>query len=439
MAIGSAGGHCRAVTRPADERNVVVGVDADRQVSAWAASGAMALTGPPGSSPLGPPAGMVPKLWAVAELLRARAAAMGARLAVDPLELLGERAALSGLQPRGDISCGGATRLLRAGAGWLAVTLARPEDVELVPAWLEVEDPPGDVWSTVSAAVFARPVEDLVARALLVGLPVGLLPPLGGDAPTPRPDPGPLPMRRVAVPGPPAAACPLSGVMVVDLSSLWAGPLCGALLAAAGATVIKVESVTRPDGARLGPAAFFDLLNAGKRSVALDLRAHDGVSLLHKLLATADVVIEASRPRALEQLGVDALQMLGTGTPRVWASISGHGRTGTGRDRVAFGDDAAVAGGLVSWAAGQPVFCADAVADPTTALVATAGILDALVSGGSWLLDISMAKVAEHLAGPTLPISGGFGPVAAPRARVGAGRGPRLGEHTAAVLKDIRR
>src|SRR5690606_27110853 len=168
-------------------------------------------------------------------------------------------------------------------------------------------------------------------------------------------------------------------------------PLAGALLATAGATVVKVESTGRPDGARRGPAAFFDLLNGGKRSVALDLGAPEGLRLLRGLLTRADVVIEASRPRALEQLGVDALGLLSAGGPRVWVSITGHGRTGPGRDRVGFGDDAAVAGGLVCRDGDRPVFCADAIADPTSGMVAAAATLDALATGGRWLLDVAMS------------------------------------------------
>ena len=68
---------------------------------------------------------------------------------------------------------------------------------------------------------------------------------------------------------------------MVDLSALWAGPLCGDLLARAGASVVKVESTQRPDGARRGSRAFFDLLNGRKRSVALDLRSREGVRVLH--------------------------------------------------------------------------------------------------------------------------------------------------------------
>jgi crotonobetainyl-CoA:carnitine CoA-transferase CaiB-like acyl-CoA transferase len=129
-------------------------------------------------------------------------------------------------------------------------------------------------------------------------------------------------------------------------------------------------------------------------------------------------VIESSRPRALEQLGVDVHRHMTTRATRVWVSITGYGRRGPGRNRVAFGDDAAVAGGLVAWEHAEPRFCADAIADPTTGLVAAAACLAALVAGGSWMLDIPMAGVAAHLAGPTLDV----GPevvAAPPRARRG--------------------
>ena len=112
-----------------------------------------------------------------------------------------------------------------------------------------------------------------------------------------------------------APAREAAGLLVVDLSALWAGPLCGDLLAAAGATVVKVESPSRPDGARRGPAAFFDLLNWRKQSVALDLQRAEGPRLLHALVQRADVVIEASRPRALAQLGISARRLVERGRP----------------------------------------------------------------------------------------------------------------------------
>ncbi len=403
-------------------------IDLDRglreQVKAWAANGAMALTGRPGGSPLGPPAGLVPKLVAIADRISP---------AVNPLMLLAERAAIAGLQPGGDVSCGGATRLLSAGERWVAVTLARTDDVDLVPAWLCLADPPADPWAAIRKAISTRPLEELVDDALLVGLPIGVLPHPAGD--TSSSDE--FPLRRTLIGGPTTTPGPLADLVVADLTSLWAGPLCGSLLAAAGATVIKVESMERPDGARFGPPAFFDLLNARKRSVALDLRTRDGVGALRSILSASDVVLEASRPRALEQMGIDASRMLASGRTRVWASITGHGRSAPGRERVGFGDDAAAAGGLVCWDDDGPVFCADAVADPTSGLVAAAGVLEALADGGRWLLDVSMAEVAAHLAGPTLPAVPGR--VAAPIARIPIASAPQLGEHTAAVLADLPR
>ena len=142
----------------------------------------------------------------------------------------------------------------------------------------------------------------------------------------------------------------LRGLTVVDLSSLWAGPLCGQLLAAAGARVIKVESTTRPDGARHGPKAFFELMHRGKEFLAFDFSTTAGRAALADVLGAADVVIEASRPRALEQLGIIAA----SSPARVWLSITGYGRDLP--VRVAFGDDAAVAGGLVAYAEQGPVF-----------------------------------------------------------------------------------
>jgi crotonobetainyl-CoA:carnitine CoA-transferase CaiB-like acyl-CoA transferase len=224
-------------------------------------------------------------------------------------------------------------------------------------------------------------------------------------------------------------------LIVVDLSALWAGPLCGDLLAGTGATVIKVESPTRPDGARRGAAAFFDLLNGRKRSVALDFGHAEGVETLRALIRRADVVIEASRPRAIEQLGIHADDEVRNGGPQIWISITGYGRTDTSA-RVAFGDDAAAGGGLVVWHEGIAMFCADAVADPISGLAAANACLDALASGGRWLLDVSMAGVCAELAGPTLPASPDVA-VAPPRARPVLRAASELGADTAQVLAEL--
>lgn len=367
-------------------------------VRAWAGSGAMALTGRAGGPGLGPPAPLVPRLVELGEVIASITETIGRCVELDTLALLGERAAISGLTRNGTVSCGGATRLLPTIDGWVALSLARREDTDLLPAWLGVEAG-ADPWSTVSAAFRGRASAELVASGAELGLPVSAL----GERTRSRA------CARSRL-GDHAATRRLEDLTVVDLTSLWAGPLCGSLLAAAGADVWKVETTERPDGARFGPAAFYDLLNARKRPVAVP-RAE-----LLSVVAEADVVLEASRPRALEQLGIDAAGIAQRGRPRVWVSITAHGRRGRQRERVGFGDDAAVAGGLVAWEEDQPRFCADAIADPLSGLEATAACLAALAEGGRWLLDVSMSAVAAQVAGPTLNVPPGIDPLP-PRSR----------------------
>ncbi len=411
--------------------------------SAWASRGAMALTGWPEHTGLGPPAPLVGRLDAVAQRLAMATADGGREVSLDPIALLTERAALMGSTRAGTTSCGGGTRLLRAADGWMAVSLARPSDLALVPAWLEwaTSDWPGGsrrastaddaLWDVVRRGVAACPRADLEARAVMLGLAVGVLPVdvVGSDVgPAAGPFDG-LPVGAEALGDAPPRA--LEGLVVIDLSSLWAGPLCGRILVDAGATVVKVESVDRPDGARSGSPAFFDLMNAGKASVAVRLDRPEGLRSLGRLLARADVVIEASRPRALEQIGFDAAAMVRDG-PQVWVSITGHGRSGPGRNRVAFGDDAAIAGGLAAWRGERPCFCADAVADPCSGLVAAAAVVAALAGGGRWLIDVAMARVAAHVAGPTLDAAGVV--EMAPPLPVSRGRARPLGADDARFL-----
>jgi crotonobetainyl-CoA:carnitine CoA-transferase CaiB-like acyl-CoA transferase len=201
----------------------------------------------------------------------------------------------------------------------------------------------------------------------------------------------------------PSAGARLAGAVVVDLSSMWAGPLCARLLGLAGADVIKVESASRPDGGRAGERRFFDWLQTGHRSVVLDFRAVAGRRTLAALLAAADVVIEASRPRALAQLGL-APEMIPHRDGQVWLSITGYGRGDRAlAERVAFGDDAAAAGGLVGWdggvwGVGEPVFCADAIADPLTGVCGALAVARSVAGGGGQLIDLAMRDVAAGFA-----------------------------------------
>lgn len=388
----------------------------------WAASGAATLSGRADGAPLDVPQSMVRLADAVTARIAAITQRLGRVVELDGPALLGERAALMDLTRRGDVSCGGATRLLRAADGWIAVSLARESDVAAIPAWLEVSDS-----DELVRGVGARRVADLIERGVLLGMPVaGLCERIGAAAGTPS-------MADAMRLG----ACPPSNsvgdLVVVDLSALWAGPLCANVLGLAGARVIKVESGSRPDGARLGSVPFFDLLHCGHESVALDFANTGDVGLLRRLIERADVVIESSRPRALHQLGIFAERLDG---PRVWLSITGHGRGEADAMRVGFGDDAAVAGGLVTTDEQGPCFCVDAVTDPLSGMVAAAAVLTALERGDRWLIDVALARTAAVAAGGTLTGIDGL-PLAAPRARIVRSTAAPLGRHTDEIVAEF--
>jgi hypothetical protein len=389
----------------------------------------MVLTGRPDGPGLGGPPALI-HLAALASGVVARRS--DGRVAVDGLALLGERAALGNLTRQGTISCGGSTRLVRTADGWLAVALARPDDIAALGAWLCDDVPPDNPWPTVERIAGELDTATLDDRAALLGLPIAALCSVGPPE-SPAFD---LPIGAACLHETGGSPRAIAGALVVDLSSLWAGPLCGQLLAAAGANVVKVESLARPDGARRGPAAFFDLMNGLKQSVALDLTTTGGRSDLRRLIGAADVVIESARPRGLEQMGIMAADVLGQADgPRVWASITSHGR-GPGRaERVGFGDVAAVAGGLVARDEEGPCFLADAVTDPLSGLTATAAALEALATGGRWLLNVAMAPLAAAVAGPASAVFGG--PALPPRARPIVRPASPLGSDTATVLRGL--
>jgi hypothetical protein len=378
----------------------------------WAASGAMALTGQPDGVPVTSPAPVLTMLAAVTEQLARATGETGHPVRADPAELIIGRAALMGLRRGGQVSAGGSSFLLRSADGWCAISLGRPDDLAAVPAILGALglDPggldgarlPTNARSALAAVALGRPAEDLVAAAQLLGVPAGVLPPTSRP-PTPQPAPEPDmgqsgPSWRATRIAPPSPSARLAGAVVADLSSMWAGPLCARLLHLAGADVIKVESPDRPDGARAGNREFYDWLHSGHRSLAADFKTAAGRAALKALLGVADIVIEASRPRALASLGL-APDMIPHRDGQVWLSITGYGRAAP--ERVAFGDDAAVAGGLVGWTTGQapePVFCADAIADPLAGVCGALAVARSVADGGGELIDLSMREVAAAFA-----------------------------------------
>ena len=417
---------------PTLEVGAEVGADYRSPSQLWAQSGAMWLSGHADASPRHCPAPLA-------------ACAQGAWLALaavadnqlDPgfeaFRLLGERAAIAGLTRCGRTAPGGACQLLATADGALALNLPREDDVDLLPAWLQ--HPLTDT-AELAALLRRRNSGELVARARLLGLAAAEVAP---------PQPVSSWYRSTQF-GPVAAGRRRDKPLVIDLSALWAGPLCAQLLASCGARVIKVESVTRPDGARSGPPAFYDLMNCGKESVALDLAAEQGRLQLQQLLSCADIVIESARPRGLEQMGIYAADILAANPGMVWLGITGYGRRSPMREWIAYGDDAGVAAGL-SWLMGgdrgDPVFAGDAIADPLTGLHAALLAWSSWVAGGGRLLDISLHDVVAHcIAAGTAqledpvsehPVPAPERPVARPARSVAA----PLGADTERVLREL--
>jgi crotonobetainyl-CoA:carnitine CoA-transferase CaiB-like acyl-CoA transferase len=164
---------------------------------------------------------------------------------------------------------------------------------------------------------------------------------------------------------PAAAAVPLAGMRIIDLTAFWAGPAATHSLAAFGADVIKIESIQRPDGIRYSGGMrtdvddwweygwVFHAMNTNKRSVTLDLESEDGVGLLKQLVSQADAVIENFSPRVMNQFGLGADALLDLKPDLVVVRMPAFGLTGPWRDRVGFAPTMEQIAGL-AWVTGLP-------------------------------------------------------------------------------------
>ena len=200
---------------------------------------------------------------------------------------------------------------------------------------------------------------------------------------------------------------PLEGVRVVELAHIMAGPVCGLMLADMGADVVKVERLPRGDGTRGfvppsldGESAAFMMLNRGKRGIALDLRSPDGLDVVRRLLADADVVIENFRLGTMERMGL-GWEMLSELNPRlVYCQITGFGRTGPMADQGGFDLIAQGYSGLMSVTGEgpgrEPVKVGAPVTDITAGILAAFGVASALYererTGEGRLVDTSLLE-----------------------------------------------
>lgn len=200
---------------------------------------------------------------------------------------------------------------------------------------------------------------------------------------------------------------PLRGLRVLDFSSMMAGPYCGRWLADLGADVIKVES---PEGdymrsrppLREGHSAYFGHLNAGKRSVILDLKTAQGRSVAGELACRSDVLIEGFRPGVMRRAELDYPTLRAIHPALVYCSISGWGQSGPRAQQPAYAAIVHAAVGFdQAWQAGQTQEtalpeCAVQIADVLAATFAAMGIQAALLArastGEGRHVDVSLAE-----------------------------------------------
>ena len=208
-----------------------------------------------------------------------------------------------------------------------------------------------------------------------------------------------------------AGTYPLAGVRVLDLTRLLPGGFCTLLLADLGAEVVKVEDPQGGDYSRAMPpltetgvGAVYAALNRGKRSVVLDLKRADDRDLFLRLAERADVVVESFRPGVMDRLGVGPQTLLARNPRLVYCALTGYGQTGPLRDVVGHDINYIGTAGLLDLNGppdGPPVVPGAQLADLSGALVATLGILAALLrraatrQGG--LVDTSMTEAAFAL------------------------------------------
>lgn len=180
-----------------------------------------------------------------------------------------------------------------------------------------------------------------------------------------------------------APAKPLSGIRVLELGAYISGPYAGSILAALGAEVVKIEP-PKGDPFRRGigtDSAYFAQYNAGKRSVAVNLKDPEGVAFVKALLPRFDVVLENSRPGKTEALGLGPEVCRAINPRLVYSSTSGFGDGGPLRDRAAYDSIGQSIGGFYSIMndAGTPRITGTCAGDLITAIATALGILAALV------------------------------------------------------------
>ncbi len=215
---------------------------------------------------------------------------------------------------------------------------------------------------------------------------------------------------------------PLSGVCVLDLAQVYAGPTCSRILCDLGAEVIKVEGLHRMDITRnfviydnktqddyWNRAHYFLLRNAGKKSLTLDFQEPRSIELLKRLVPHADVVMESFTPRVMAQHGLDYESLREIKPDLIMVSLSGYGQTGPWRDYSAYGMGLEPASGISSFTGyrgGDALRTGISFTDPYAGIMGAGAVLAALRyrrrTGKGQYIDLSEQEAAIPVGGYAL-------------------------------------
>ncbi len=217
---------------------------------------------------------------------------------------------------------------------------------------------------------------------------------------------------------------PLSGVRVIDLTSVVLGPIATQLMADFGADVIKVEGpsgdIIRSNGVsrKRGMGSIYLSLNRNKRSVVLDLKRDEDKEVLRRLIATADVLVHNMRVKAIERLGFGYEAVRELKPDIVYCVATGFGQDGPYRDKPAFDEIIQASCGFVgvsSLGKPQPEYSPNLIADKTVGLYMANAVMAAMVhryrTGQGQAIEVPMLEtmasfvLAEHMGGLTFPES----------------------------------
>ncbi len=220
----------------------------------------------------------------------------------------------------------------------------------------------------------------------------------------------------------------LSGVRVIEMGQLIAGPFCGKFLGEFGADVIKIEPPGVGDPLRTwrmvkdGTSVWWQVQSRNKQSVVIDLRAKEGQELARKLIAEADVLIENFRPGTLEEWGMGWEQLSALNPGLIMLRVSGYGQTGPYRDRPGFGVIGEAMGGLRYLTAEPgrvPVRTGVSIGDTLAALHGALGVVMALYhrnsnGGKGQQIDVALHEAVFNVMESLIPEFSAFGAVREP-------------------------